>query len=72
MQGLLGSGRFWVWFWLGWSIIWAVQIPIAMATSLKTSIGYLIFISLMALVLSCLGAMQSSLAMRKIDPADPL
>lgn len=72
MRGLLASGKFWTWFWVAWATVWAVQIPIAMLTSLKTSIEYLIFISLMALVLACLGAGQSSLSMRKADPKDPL
>lgn len=72
IRRLVGSGRFWLSFWLVWAAVWAVQIPIAMFTSLKTSIEYLIFISLMALVLACLGAAQSSLAMRKADKNDPL
>lgn len=72
MTRLIGSGRFWALFWLAWATVWAVQIPVAMLTGLKTSVAYLVFISLMALVLACLGAFQSSLGMRKADPDDPL
>lgn len=67
---LIKSGRFWAIFWLVWAAVWAIQIPVAMLTELKTSVAYLVFISLMALVLACLGAFQSSLGMRKADVDD--
>lgn len=36
------------------SLAWAVQIPVALATNLKTSVAYLVFLSLAALVESSL------------------
>jgi hypothetical protein len=51
--------------------IWVANIPFAL-TVWKTSLEYLIFISVMALVLACAAALQSSLGMRKTDPDDPL
>jgi hypothetical protein len=67
----LGDGRFWQRFWLAWAGIWACNIPFAV-TVWKRSLEYLIFISVMALVLACLAAFQASLGMRKTDPTDPL
>ncbi len=67
----LGNGRFWSRFWLAWMGIWVANIPFAV-TVWKTSLEYLIFISVMALVLACLAAFQASLGMRKTDPDDPL
>jgi ABC-type lipoprotein release transport system permease subunit len=69
---MLGSGKFWSWFWLGWMVFWMANLPLAMLTELKRSIQYLVFISIMALVLACAAAWQSSLTMRKVDPADSL
>ncbi len=69
-MSLIKSGRFWAIFWLAWAAVWAVQIPVAMLTELKTSVAYLVFISLMALALACLGAFQSSLGMCKADVED--
>ncbi len=68
---LIGDGRFWTRFWLGWICVWVANIPLAM-TVWKRSLEYLIFISVMALVLSCCAALQSSLTIRKADPTDPL
>ncbi len=67
----LGDGKFWSRFWLAWMAIWLANIPLAL-TVWKTSLEYLIFISVMALVLACAAAFQSSLGMRKTDPDDPL
>ncbi len=67
----LGDGKFWSPFWLAWLAIWIANIPFAL-TVWKTSLEYLIFISVMALVLTCLAAFQASLGMRKSDPTDPL
>jgi type VI protein secretion system component VasK len=69
---LLGSGRFWSRFWLCWVVFWLANLPLAVFTPLKSSIEYLVFISVMALVLACANAWQSSLTMRKADPEDPL
>lgn len=68
---LIGSGKFWSRFWLAWIAIWIANIPLAL-TIWKKSLEYLIFISVMALVLSSAAALQSSLGMRKTDPEDPL
>ncbi len=67
----LGDGRFWSRFWLTWAGIWACNVPFAV-TVWKRSLEYLIFISVMALVLACLAAFQASRGRRKTDPTDPL
>lgn len=67
----LGDGRFWTWFWLAWIVVWLANLPFAL-TIWKRSLEYLIFISVMALVLASAAALQSSLGMRKTDPTDPL
>lgn len=51
--------------------IWLANLPFAL-TIWKRSLEYLIFISVMALVLASAAAFQSSLGMRKTDPDDPL
>lgn len=71
MKQLIGSGKFWTRFWLVWILVWLGNLPFAM-TIWKRSLEYLIFISVMALVLACCAALQSSLGMRKADPDDPL
>lgn len=71
LQRHLGDGRFWSRFWLAWAGVWFANLPFAV-TILKRSLEYLIFISVMALVLACLAAFQASLGMRKTDPDDPL
>lgn len=42
-----GSSRFWRRYHALWATIWLFNIPIAIATPLKYSIAYLIFVSLM-------------------------
>lgn len=71
LRSYLGDGRFWSRFWLAWMAFWIGNIPFAV-TVFKQSLEYLIFISVMALVLACAAAFQSSLGMRKTDPDDPL
>jgi hypothetical protein len=71
LRRLAGSGKFWSRFWLFWMAVWIGNIPPAL-TVWKNSLEYLIFISVMALVLACAAAFQSSLGMRKVDPDDPL
>jgi hypothetical protein len=43
----LGSSTFWQRFHGFMAMIWVIQIPIAVVTGLKSSIVYLIFVSLM-------------------------
>lgn len=44
------------------TLVWAVQIPIALATGLKESVPYLVFLSLMALVEGSFSAYMGSRA----------
>ncbi len=71
VNAILGNGQFWSRFWAGWMLLWAANIPFAL-TIWKNSLEYLVFISVMALILSCAASFQSSLGMRKADPEDPL
>lgn len=71
VQTLLGNGRFWTRWRAAWTGVWFANLPVAL-TVWKRSLEYLTFISVMALVLSCAAAFQSSLTMRKADPDDPL
>lgn len=71
LHRLVGDGRFWTRFWLFWIAVWVGNLPFAL-TIWKTSLEYLIFISVMALALASAAALQSSLVMRKTDPDDPL
>lgn len=48
-------------------LIWAVQIPVALATSLKTSVAYLVFLSLAALIESSLTDWDQSIQAEKQD-----
>lgn len=43
----IGNPRFWQRFHAVWVLIWLLNIPLAVLTDLKTSIAYLIFVSLM-------------------------
>lgn len=71
MRQMLSSGRFWQWFWGAWIVVWLINLPFAL-TVWSHSLRYLNAISVLALVLSSAGAWQSSLAVRKADPEDPL
>jgi len=70
-RALLGNGLFWQRFWLAWIAVWLANIPFAL-TIWRESLGYLIFLSVAALILSSAAAFQGSLGMRKTDPEDPL
>lgn len=65
------SGRFWQWHWAIWVLFWLGMIWPS-TTIWRNSLPYLVFLSVMALVLGCAAAWQSSLSMRKADPADPV
>lgn len=43
----VGSLRFWRRFHAAMAVLWLVNVPVAVATSLKASLPYLIFVSLM-------------------------
>lgn len=51
-------------------VFWAVMIPIALLTALKTSVPFLVGISLWALVCGEFGSWQASMAERRIDTTD--
>lgn len=68
---LLGSGRAWATFWLTVAGLHALLFWPA-ETVWYHSLRFLNAISVDALVLGALAAFQSSLAMRKTDPEDPL
>ncbi len=71
MNRWLGNGRFWQRFWLTWMGVWLANLPFAV-TVWAHSLRYLNAMSVLALVLGCAAAFQSSLGMRKSDPDDPL
>jgi hypothetical protein len=43
----IGNPLFWKRYHAIWAMIWVLQVPIAIVTNLKSSIVYLIFVSLM-------------------------
>jgi uncharacterized membrane protein len=51
-------------------LIWAVQVPLALATELKNNIAYVVFLSIAALVESALTDFDQSRAARKKAEAD--
>jgi hypothetical protein len=71
MRRLLGSGRFWMWFWLG-------TLAVVMAWGAVTflflmdSVRNLNALSIAALWLAGGAGVQATLSMRKADPDDPL
>lgn len=71
LNRLLGSGKVWATLWLTLAglhlaLIWPAE------TVWAHSFRFVNAVSVEALVLGCLAAFQSSLGMRKADPADPL
>jgi hypothetical protein len=50
--------------------IWTAMIPVAVATPLKSSVPFLVMISILALVFSELAAFQASLSERRLDESD--
>jgi hypothetical protein len=64
------SAKFWGWFHLANVAVWAVMIPVTLATGLKHSVPFLVFISLLALVYSELSSWQASRVERRADPDD--
>lgn len=65
------DGRFWMIFWtsvLGVMVVWGVLTVLFW----RDSVANLNMLSIAALWLSCGAGFQSTLAMRKSDPEDPL
>lgn len=46
-------------------LVWAVQVPIALSTSLKSNVPYLVFLSIAALIESALTDFDQSFEARK-------
>lgn len=68
---MLGSGRFWMWFWvtiLALVLVWGVVTVIWFLDSVKN----LNMLSIVALWLAAMAGVQATLGMRKADPQDPL
>lgn len=72
LKGWLGSGRFWMFFWLAVSGQFALHVPLVLLTPVGESVRYLNTISVLALVLAGLAGFQASLGMRKADDDDDL
>ncbi len=53
------------------AIFWMVMIPVALLTSLKESVPFLVTISILALVFSELSGWQAARGERRADPDDP-
>jgi hypothetical protein len=51
-------------------IFWTAMIPVALFSKLKSSVPFLVMISILALVFSELAAWQGSLAERRLDDSD--
>ena len=68
---MLGSGRFWMWFWTGWVAFVFVQ-SIVIAIWFLDSVRAVNMMSIEALMLACGAGFQATLGMRKADPKDPL
>lgn len=71
MRDLIGSGRFWMAFWL---VVFVVALGWAVATVLwwSDSTRNVNMLSVAALILAPAAGFQACLSMRKADPADPL
>lgn len=68
---MLGSGRFWMWFWLTiltLVLVWGVVTVVWFLDSVKN----LNMLSIVALWLAAMAGVQATLGMRKADPKDPL
>ena len=68
---MLGSGRFWMWFWgsvLAINAVWAIVTVIWLLDSVRN----LNLLSVEAILLACGAGFQATLGMRKADPEDPL
>jgi hypothetical protein len=67
----LGSGRFWMRFWL---TVFVIMLVWGILTFLfwMDSVRNLNALSIVALLLACGAGFQSTLGMRKADPQDPL
>lgn len=62
--------KFWSHFHLVQILAWICMIPVALLTGLKTSVPFLVGISLWALVCGEFGSWQASMAERRIDHSD--
>lgn len=51
-------------------ILWLAMIPVTLLTGLKTSVTYLIVISILSLVFSEAAAWQASMVERRLDSTD--
>lgn len=59
------------WFHAGQIAFWSAMIPVALFTHLKSSVPFLVMISLLALVFSEVAAWQGAMGERRQDPDDP-
>lgn len=64
------SPRFWSHFHLMNIVAWAAMLPVALCTGLKTSVPFLVTISILSLVYGEFGAWQASMGERRADTTD--
>lgn len=58
------------WLHLGMTIFWAAMVPIVLFTSLKSSVPFLVFVSVWALAIGEFSSWQAAMAERRIDKKD--
>lgn len=58
------------WFHGIMALFWIVMIPVALLTSLKDSVPFLVLISILALVFSEFAGWQAARGERRVDPDD--
>lgn len=51
-------------------LLWVAMLPIALLTGLKSSVPFLVLISILALVYSEMASWQGSLSERRLDHSD--
>lgn len=51
-------------------LLWVVMIPVVLVTGLKTSVPFLVFISILSLIYGEFGAWQAANSERRQDPTD--
>lgn len=62
--------RFWSHAHLAMTIFWAAMVPVVLFTNLKTSVPFLVFVSVWALAIGEFSSWQASMAERRIDKTD--
>lgn len=71
LQRIATSPRFWMWFHGLTALKWLILTPPGM-TIWKTSVMFLIYVSLITALATSLAGFGAALAARKSDPDDPM